>query len=238
MKRYYTLVVFIIAFFAGPGLYGLELDNHKYQDINELRQDTIIENQILYNGRIWINQYAKVLQDQFLFSDEFLPGSLTISGKTFNNIEVRYDILNDEIIIPTNHGSYLQVNKEMVDSFTIIFKNRTYHFINFRVDEGKGFKGYINVLYEGITPLYVKLQKKILLLVVDGKFDEFYQYHRIYIVKDSLVQLISSKRELLSLLNVYKNQIRSYIKKNRLVVKTKYPESIVPVIEYYDTLLQ
>jgi len=236
MSRYYFLFVIYITLFVKSGLHGIGSDKSEYLKLSMLPQDTLKENQVLFNGRMWRNQYFKVMGDQFLFSNEFLPGSLTISGITFNYIDIRYDIYNDEIIIPTNHGSLIQVNKEMVDSFNIIFQNESYHFTKIQDDSLKGLKGYINILYNGKTPFFVKYKKEIQLLAVDGKFDMFYQKHRIYIVKDSLGYQVNSKRELFKHMDEYKIQVRSYIKKNRLNVSIKYPESIVPIIEYYDSL--
>ena len=40
-----------------------------------------IDIQLLYNGRAWRNLYYKIRGDQFLFSTEFLPGSVTVEGK-------------------------------------------------------------------------------------------------------------------------------------------------------------
>jgi len=161
-----------------------------------------------------------------------------INGWLFENIEIRYDIFNDEIIIPTNHGSFLQLNKEMVDSFNIFFQNKSYNFTHIRTDTVKGFKGYINVLYQGGTALYVKHKKEIALLGYDGKFDLFYNTHRIYIILNSTVHLVKNKRALLKLFGDYKVQIRIYIKKNKLPVSVKNPNSIVPVVEYFDSQRQ
>ena len=87
-----------------------------------VRNDTI-DIQILYNGRAWRNLYYKIKGDQFLFSPEFLPGSVTIEGKTFSNLQLKYDIYNDELIIITDNGIILQLNKEMIDLFSMIFDN-------------------------------------------------------------------------------------------------------------------
>ncbi len=96
--------------------------------------DTLKENQILYNGRVWRNRYYYVNEDQFFLSKEFLPGSVTISGKTFDNLELRYDIYSDQIMIPMYNGPILQLNKEMVDSFSINFMNEEWRFVNLKRD--------------------------------------------------------------------------------------------------------
>lgn len=236
MSRYYFLFIILITFSVRSGVYGLTPAGTGYLAAETLQQDTLLENQILFNGRMWINQYFKVMEDQFLFSKDFLPGSVTINGRTFDDLEIRYDIYNDEIIIPTNHGLLIQLNKEMIDSFNITFENKSYHFTNIRTDSVKGFNGYLNVLYQGETTLYVKHKKEIAFLAVERKFDVFYKTQRMYIVRDNTIIPLSRRRELYKLLDDYKAQVRSYVKQNRLFVSVKDPESIVNVIKYYDNL--
>ncbi len=198
--------------------------------------DTLPTNQVLYNGRVWRNLYYRVREDQFLFSSDFLPGSITLSSSTFNNIEIRYDIFSDEILIPKNNGSVLQVNKEMVDSFNIGYLNRLYYFKKVENDSIRGFNGYVNIVYNGKSHAYVKFRKEIALLAVDGKYDSFYQIQSLFIEKDDILYTVKSRRELIKLFADRKTEIRSYIKKNRLNISVKIPESIVPLLKFYDSL--
>jgi hypothetical protein len=236
MGKYKFLLFFFFYLFAGYGICGIGPGDSVSTQLSYIGQDTLVENQILYNGKVWRNLYYKVREDQFLFSKDFLTGSVTIIGKTFNNIALRFDIYNDEIMTPTNLGFILQLNKEMVDSFSLAFQNRTYHFTRIAEDTLRTFKGYLNVLYHGKTKLYVKFKKEISQLSVDGKYDEFYQTHRIFFEKDSIIHLVSGKRDFLNLMGENKSQIRSFVKKNRLPFSIKYPESFLPVMEYYDSM--
>lgn len=238
MSRFNFLLILFFTFFTRYGLYGIVPVFSEPLPVNVIQQDTLSEDQILYNGKMWRNHYFLVKEDQFLFSKDFLPGSLTMNGKSYKNISISYDIYNDEIITPTNHGSILQLNKEMVDSFTIIFGNKTYKFINTQEDSLKGIKGYVNVLYKGKSALYVKYKKEIDLLAVDEKYDMFYQTHRIYFLKDGNVYQIISKKELLKVLYKDKAQIKDYIRKNRLKVSKKEPDSFIPIIRYYDSIIK
>jgi hypothetical protein len=238
MVRFFFTFTFLLPLFSVYGLSGVCSNISENAGLNIVEQDTLQDIQTLFNGRIWRNRYYKVREDQFLFYREFLPGSVTVEGKTFKNLSIRYDIYNDEIMTITNHATILQLNKEMVDSFNIIYLNKSYYFTKIQEDSLKWFKGYMNVLYKGKTALYVKYRKEIELLAVEKRYDLFYQTHRIYFVKDDLVHLVSSKREFLRLFDEYKDQVRSYIKKNRLKVTKKEPESFVPVAEFYDSLSQ
>lgn len=204
--------------------------------LNGQQQDTIHENQVLYNGREWNNLYFMINKDQFLFTSDFLPGSVTIRGREFKNVKLRYDIFNDEILIPGNPGGILQLNKEMIDSFSIFFQNKFYRFIRMPDDNIMGLQGFYNILHQGEISLYVKYRKKIDKLTFKGENDEFYQISQVFLMKNSSIHLITGKNDLLKALDFDKNLIGDYIKKNKITISKEYPEKIVPIIMFIKTL--
>ena len=206
---------------------------------NRNEQDTLQKQQVLYNGILWENLYHRITEDQFLFSDIFLSGTISINGMIFKNLSIKYDIFSDEILIPLNRKEILQLNKEMVDSFTISFENKVYRFINIRDEAYKGLKGYVNVLYNGESALYVKYKKVITPYSSEQYYiGKFNQTFRIYFVKDSIVHVIKNTNDLFKLLIEYKERIRNFITINKLKVSKKIPESFVPVIRYYEEISQ
>jgi hypothetical protein len=205
---------------------------------NIVQQDPLSVNQVLYKGKEWHNLYSFIKGDQFLFANTFLPGSVTVNGKKFNNVEISYDIYKDEIITPANQGVIIQLNKEMIDSFSIQFQMRKYNFINLSEDSTSGIKGYANSLYSGKTSLIVKYRKEIDLLAVDDKYDLFFQTYRVYILKDGKAFQVSGKNDLLKVFQDEKDQIKSYMKKNTVKVSKKSPDSFIPVLRYYDSISQ
>jgi hypothetical protein len=198
-------------------------------------QDTIPDNQDLYNGRIWRNTYYQIEGDQFLFTDKFLPGSVTMRGKTFNNVMIRYDILKDEINIPVIPWGIVQLNKEMTDSFSFVFENKTYRFARFPDKNPTGLEGYCQFLYGGKTFLFVRYSKYIVRSSSVGKNDRFYQISRTYFVKDSLAHQVKGKHDLLKVLYDDKKVVRNIIRENKLDISGD-PESMVPLISYIDRL--
>ena len=229
---------FSLPIFLSICCYGLIPSASGNQHFNRIEQDTLLQKQILYNGRIWRNQYYKVRGNQFLFSNDFLPGTVTIKGQLFDNVRLRYDIYKDEITTISNPTTILQLNKEMVDMFSILFKNKWYKFIRILEDSSNVFNGYLNVLYKGKTSLYVKYRKEIELLAEDGKYDRFYQSQSIYIVKDGITYPVTGKKEFFIPLSDKKRQIKNFIKTNKLKILKKVPESFVPVLEFYDNMDQ
>jgi hypothetical protein len=236
MSRIFLFYILFMNFLTINGTYGTCPAVNAFDNADLSLQDSIPDNQTLFNGRVWRNLYTSVKEDQFLFSREFLPGSVTMRGKTFSNIKIRFDIFKDEILIPGNPGGILQLNKEMVDSFSILFKNKRYQFTRIPVDSLTGLEGYCNVLYNGKHALYVKYSKKIEKLADEGKYDKFYQISRIYLLKDNIFHPVSSKNDLIKLLSEDRAAIRNFINKNKITVSKESPESFIPVIGYLDTL--
>ena len=192
--------------------------------------------QSLLNGRIWRNQYSNAMNDQFFLANSFLKGSVTFNGRRFNNLDLKYDIANDELILSIESYPVILMNKEKVDSFSLVFGNRNYHIINAGTDSSDILRGYVNVLYDGPSTLFVKYTKKIQPLAVDGRYDLFFQEHRIYLKKGKEIVPVSGKRKLLKLLEDKKREIRDYIKNNRLRLMQKDPGTFIPVLEYYDSI--
>lgn len=236
MKRNILELILIIILFTRLPLSGSGTTDSESGSYLSSQQDTLVDNQILFNGRIWRNLYFMIKDHQFLFSKEFLPATVTLNGNTFKDIKVRYDIYSDELLTPVNNLTVLQFNKEMIDSFTLFFQNKTFKFVNITNDSLKGLKGYVNVLIAGKTSLYIKYRKEIAVLAVENKYDLFFPVQKLFFMKDGVLNLISGKREFLSLLDDYKVQVRSYIKKNRLKISKNNPESFVPVVQFYNSL--
>jgi hypothetical protein len=197
----------------------------------------IIENQILYNGRIWRNLYSRVRGDQFLFTGMFMPGTVSINGKFFAGLDLKYDIFNDELLIRSNQGIIVQLNKEMVDGFTIEYNNRRYDFQKIKEDTNESGEGYLNILYRGRLELLVKYKKEIQLLAVDNTYDLFNQYNRVYLKKDGEMYLINKKKSIINLFGGNNKDIRSFIRSRRLKVTRKNPDSFIPLVEFCDNLI-
>lgn len=203
-------------------------------DILFTDQDTVKENQILYNGRLWRNPYTKVREDQFIFTPDLITGSIATQGRIFKNVPLKYDIYKDELLTETPHGLMLQLNKEMVDSFSLNYNGSDYLFV--RSDSSSEYSGYVNLLYTGKSSFKVKYRKNIELLAVDKKYDQFYLIRKMYLVRDGSIDQFAGRLEFMRLLGDRKKEVRSFMKKNRINPSKNNPESFIPVIKFYDSI--
>jgi hypothetical protein len=236
MTRNILFVIILLAFLTGSGIYctGQEKPGHSIFKIQS--QDTIRGRQLLYNGISWTNRYRRIDGDQFLFSPLFLPGTISINGKTFSNVRLKYDIYTDALITPLNREEIVQLNKEMVDSFTINFENRVYRFKNIRSDSLKDITGYVNLSYKGNSSFYVRYKKSISPSSSPHSDGHFFQSNTMYLVRDYVVYPVNGISDLYNIPDADKEQIREFIKKNKLKISKKIPDSFIPVIKFYDSI--
>jgi hypothetical protein len=235
MNKYRFPVLLFFTFLFCEGFSAVITDFSGLLPEKAFAQDTTKENQILYNGKIWRNLYTQVRENQFLFTSDFLAGSVTIRGKVFDNVSLKYDIFKDELLTPADPGGILQINKERVDSFTLLFENKRYEFISLP-DSANGTHGYFNLIYKGQFEFYRKYIKKIDKLSVDGQSDRFYQLDRLYLLKDNELFPVTGKNDLQDIFKEKKALIKTYLKKSDLDVSVKEPESFIPLIRYIESI--
>jgi len=194
-----------------------------------------MEKQSLYSGKVWKNNYQRIKGDPYLFTNYFLPGTVSMHGTNYKNLLLRYDICSDEIMIPVNNQDIVLLNKEMVDSFSITFNNKKYLFskINFDLPENNDYgDGYFNVLYKNSSILYVRYEKYISPGVTDISDGEFMQTRKIYLYNNGVVYPVKTKNDLYRVLSADKSQVRDYLKNNKLKVTKADPESFIKVVSY------
>lgn len=204
--------------------------------VNSCFPDSLRDRQFLYNGKLWANNYKRYNGNPYLFADYFLPGEIWFNGRHFSNVEIRYDIFSDEIMIPRTREQIISLNREMVDSFSIVFEKKKYNFINVQADSLSRVRGYVNVIYDGRSLLYVKYSKGIFTNVTDGSDGEFYQVSRMYIVLDGIPSEIEKLKDLLKLIGPQTDQVRDFIRKEKIKVSRNIPESFLPVVRFYDSI--
>lgn len=214
---------------------GFSAVNQSVAATESMPEDTV-DIQVLYNGRVWRNLYYRIHGDQFFFNSGFVPGSVSLAGRTFRGQSLRLDSYSDELLLLTNKGIILQLNKELIDEFSLEFNSRSFRFRNLRTDSLRSLTGFVNILSEGTASLYVKYIKEILVLAVENKYDLFTENQRIYLEINGITSRIGSQGDLLRLFGEKRQQVRAYMKSNGIRFIKKDPESIKPVVDYYNTL--
>lgn len=237
MKRPTLILLVLSGIFIWTWIYNTAISQPAYRRPNITdTSDTLQKLQKLYNGVQWTNKYRRFEGDQFFLTPMFLTGSVTINRKTFNNVRLKYDIYSDELITPLNLEDIIQLNREMIDSFTLSYQNKTYRFINFNNDTVTGFNGYYNLLYRGKSLLYVRYQKILSAEITTKSDGEFIQQPRVYVVTGNSIYIVKNQKDLLRITGSHKAEVRDYISTGKLRINRNEPDSYIAVLEYYDSI--
>lgn len=237
MRKLSFLFLILLPYISGAVLPGSTYSKNDNINIISASPDSLRERQMLFNGAEWKNQFRRIEGDQFLFVNYFLPGSVSLNGKTFNNIQIKYDIFSDELLVPRNLEQIVCLNKEMVDSFKFVFDNTTYRFKKINENSSTEPKGYVNVLYEGKSTLFVKYEKRISTEITNESDGEFYLIYTIYFVKNGVLFPLKGIDDIYSIVGNDKTRLQNFVSENKLKVNRKVPASFVPVIRFYDSII-
>ncbi len=194
------------------------------------------DSQTLYNGKLWYRKHSNVHGNEFFTSALWNRGDVIINDRIYRNNDLRYDILNDDLLIRRSDGVVIILNREKIFGFSISIGEEEYRFGNFSGKDITGFNGYANILYDGRTALLLKPVKEILPLGYQKIYDLFVQTDYLYIKKNGTITRIRSRKGLLDLLGDRGKEIRNFIRINRLDVFPKQPWTLIPVLRYYDSL--
>ena len=194
------------------------------------QQDTAYLRQQLHNGRVWEKRYDKVTGHEFFLTAALSEASVTIGDRTFTGQLIWYDLFNDRIVLMVRPGYFVEANSENTSRFTLRYLNRDYLFIYFRE------KGYCQLLHDGQVSLVRKYVKVIKKNAVNGSFDAFEEEQTDFLVKDGRFIRLRSRKDLLNVLADRESEIRHFIREHGIWVNPKRSESLIPVLEFYDSL--
>ncbi len=78
---------------------------------------------LLYNGRVYYFYQPGTVGTQYLFEDFDRHGSVTIRGVTYQNLNINYDIYNQQLILKYNDAlgstKLIEISQAWLESFTI-----------------------------------------------------------------------------------------------------------------------
>ena len=236
VKRPVILFIILLITASGFGLASLDGINHASPGRAAIDS---VDRQILYNGRIWKNEYLSVEGHQFLLSADFLPGIITIDDHIFENVLLRYDIHNDELLVQRDANTVIRTNRELISSFDIIFNGEHLHFVNFDGSPTGSLKGYYHLYYNSGIKIYVRYFKEILSASMTNGLPRFNQLNTVILYENDLYFKVDNRRDLLSLLGKEEQQkmIKKYIRKDYFKITKKDPSSFRRVVEYYESIV-
>ena len=201
---------------------------------------SIKENLHLFEGDEYVYPPSfgqKIFGFPYYFSDGLLPGSIYYNGQFYDNVMMRFDLLNEKVVIIDPYFNVpIELHNEKIDSFFI----DQHEFIQMtpRNDDALHTNRFFyERLYNGKEILWSIHEKKLMLSAkAEEQSANYVQYDQYYLQKDSVFFGFDGKKKLLSLLSDKKSELKKFIRKNKLKFKTGSEKSFIKIIQYYDQI--
>lgn len=180
------------------------------------------QDQELVNGMQYYNKNPRSLGHPYLLEGLAHQGSVSIRGKLYSGVWLKYDIHKQQVEVEyqTMSGGENQVILvgDRLDNFTI----GEQYFKRILLDEEQGEQFY-QVIGSGEMILYIQWEKRLVPVSGDSRFiEEFTSPKRSYLLEmDGSVQPFTNKKSFVSLFpREAQKDIKRLIKQNRLLIKS------------------
>ncbi len=99
------------------------IDESKVLELNRSFNDVYNLNGHLINGRKYYNRYSNAPGHPFFMEDQFKEGKIVISGIPYDDVLIKFDIVNQEIVLQFSYiyggNNQIVLNSEYVNEFEL-----------------------------------------------------------------------------------------------------------------------
>lgn len=230
-----TLVICLILFLTGKG-YGQTLPVDSLRaDFDKLYGLDVLLN----NGKKYFPDKNPIVGHAFWKSKDPFLAAVTISGRTFKDQWLKYNLDKQEfLLIYTNfNGQQGQIilNTSVIDSVN----GRFFSFVPNKYPEIK--QQFVQLIYQGRLSCYMGWYKELKISSINGiksgyEFSD--DFHKNYLVYRGAVYRFGNKSSFLRIFNKTERvSIRKYFSANRFTFKGLNDSTLKKLIAYCDEIL-
>ncbi|MDX2046483.1 MAG: hypothetical protein SFU87_06835 [Chitinophagaceae bacterium] len=192
------------------------------------------ENIHLYNGTEYIRYNTGAKGHPFFLSEQPVKSDIVYGGILYRDVNLSYDLTSEEIlaILPVQNVNLKLVNKK-IESFNL----SNHHFIRIDSTSGNLSSGFYEILHQHKNVML--LAKRLKRVVQSPRPEEpprFLQQDIYFISTGSDYYNISSKKSIINILKDKKEEIRRFIKENKLNFKKDAENTIIKTTMQYARL--
>jgi hypothetical protein len=187
----------------------------------------------LYIGQEYIPNGRRTKGFPFYQSNDPLPGSLYYNDALYNNLDIQYDLVLDGVVISNFTGDgRIELIRDKLRNFSI----GGHYFVYLAPLKSSIKAGYYAQLYKGSVSVFERYEKKLVFpsnLEDQPRYDD---YHYSYVEKGGAYYEVGSEGALLDLFRDKKDQLKKYIRANRISFSRDWEGALVKTAAYYDEL--
>lgn len=193
---------------------------------------------LLHNGRKYFSDNKPVKGHPFWRSKEPFLGDVTVSGKTFRNVRLMYNINRQEFILDYSdfNGQQIQIilNSEIIDSVktgTFLFESRKYQEIK---------QPFVQLVYQKKLSCFIGWYKELNFNSTGNNVGYKYSDDNCiyYLIYKGVVYQFTNKSSFLNVFPVKERLlIRKYLSANRIKFKKLDEGSLKKLIHYCEEIV-
>lgn len=235
--------VIVIMLFVSFNLYSQQ--NNKLNDdellkvYNDFEKYYSIDDEVV-NGCPYIYSSKKIAGTPFLYNDRWNNAIIYINNKTYTNFKLKYDLVKDLVVIKIkykgNNEQIISLNKHKIDSFNI----NSVLFVNSKILlPNKSTITFYEKIYEGNVSMYRSYGRRFINLydemTPNGKFSQIKT--NLFLFKHKTFYKVNSSRSFIKYFDKkYRKEIKLYLYKNNLKIKTASQDKLRGLMFYCNTL--
>jgi hypothetical protein len=192
--------------------------------------------ELFYNGSAYVEPARTGDQHSFFLSEDWIFGSVSFDGETFNNVPFLYDIMIDQLITESATGNMQVLPREKVRWFTL-GERRFENIDNKAANNSLPRSGFYEVLYSGKTKL-ICLRQKLQQEKIESRILDIYyeEKNRYFVLKNDEFIGVKNKGSLIKVLNDQKSQLKAFARKNAAQFGDNRDALMAAIATEYDLL--
>jgi hypothetical protein len=229
------LFICVVLFIAGKG-YGqtLQLDSLR-ADFDKLYGLDVLLN----NGKKYFPEKNSTVGHPFWRSTDTFLADVTISGRTFKDQSLKYNLDKQEfLLVYTNYNGQqgqIILNTSVIDSVN----GRNFSFVPNKYPEIK--QQFVQLIYQGRLSCYIGWYKELKIGSINGTKSGYQfsdDFHKNYLIYRGEVHRFSNKSSFLRIFNKTERvSIRKYFSANRFTFKGLDDNKLKKLIAFCDEIL-
>ena len=216
-----SALLFLSLFFTTNLIGQTSTENEKYY----IWFDKIVgvENTGLFNGLRYQEEFRTLNNNhKFFSSSQFIKGNLNYDGQIYYDIEMKYDLYEDQVIVNLqgqSGNSIIMLNDDIIESFTV--NGITFNQVK---TNNEDLKGFYAILTENNGVICYKRYRKSQKKYIQNKniYYEFSDFNEYILSIPSGIYPIKSKSDFIKVFPEYKNEINNFYRKYKRLIDSNY----------------
>jgi hypothetical protein len=206
--------------------------------INIYKQ-AIGKNAMIFTGKYYTDRQTGITGHPYFLNDDWEPGTIIYDKQKYDSIEMKYNIYEDILLVKyvADNGYVIpiQLYSRKIEEFQI----HDHRFVNNREDSSSDLdNGFSDILYDGKIAKAVTRRKKEISSTQNSG-----QILKKYVNKDTwYIQInhelfeVKGKKSILDVLSDKKNEIKSFMNRNKSRYRKNQDLRLKEVVEYYHSI--